>query len=71
MSTKAWMLAKVLKPATACREANYNRDTVKIRDDSSRRDNRKVMDVIRSRTARTDRRKVNNSSEDSIPLIRL
>jgi hypothetical protein len=29
---KARMLAKVVKPAAACREANYSRDTVKIRD---------------------------------------
>ncbi len=29
-------LAKVLKPATASREANYSRDTVNIRDDSSK-----------------------------------
>jgi hypothetical protein len=26
---KARMLAKVVKPATACREANYSRDTIK------------------------------------------
>jgi hypothetical protein len=37
------MLAKVVKPATACREANYSRDTVKIIDDSS--SSRKVLSV--------------------------
>jgi hypothetical protein len=31
-------LAKVVKPATACREANYIRDTISIRDDSSSMD---------------------------------
>jgi hypothetical protein len=30
------MLAKVVKPAKACREASYSRDTVKIRNDSSK-----------------------------------
>jgi hypothetical protein len=48
------MLAKVVKPA--CREANYIRETVKIRDDSSRRD-RNIMDVISSRNSRTGGRK--------------
>jgi hypothetical protein len=47
------MLAKVVRLATAFREANYSRDTVKIRDDSISRDNRNIMDVISSRTART------------------
>jgi hypothetical protein len=60
---KAGMLAKVVKPATACREVNYNRGTVKIRDDSSSRDNRNIMDVICNRTCRTDSRKVSNSRE--------
>jgi hypothetical protein len=27
-----------------CREANYSRDTVKIRDDSRSRDDRNIMD---------------------------
>jgi hypothetical protein len=57
------MLAKVVKQA--CREANYMRETVKIRDDSSRRDNRNIMDVISSRTAKTGSRKVSNSKGDS------
>jgi hypothetical protein len=48
-SARAGMLAKVVKPPAACREANYGRDTVKIRDDSSSRDNRNIMDVISSR----------------------
>jgi hypothetical protein len=47
------MLAKVEKPATACREANCSRDTVKIRDDSS---------SSRDNTARTYSRKVSNST---------
>jgi hypothetical protein len=34
-------LAKVVKPATACREARYLRDTISIRDDSSSMDSRK------------------------------
>jgi hypothetical protein len=34
-----------VKPATACREANYSRDTVKIRDDSNSRNNKTIMDV--------------------------
>ncbi len=46
---KAGMLAKVVKPPAACREANYSRDTLKIRVDSSSRDNRNIMDVISSR----------------------
>jgi hypothetical protein len=46
---KPGMLAKVVNPPAACREANYSRDTVQIRDDSSRRDNRNIMDVISSR----------------------
>ncbi len=36
---KAGKFAKVAKPATACGEANYSRDTINIRDDSSSRDN--------------------------------
>jgi hypothetical protein len=46
------MLAKVVKLATGCREANYCRDMVKIRNDSSIRDNRNIMNVIYSRIAR-------------------
>jgi hypothetical protein len=41
------MLAEVVRPVTAFR------DTVKIRDDSIIRDYRNIMDVIRSRAART------------------
>jgi hypothetical protein len=63
MPVKAGMLAKVVK--AACREANYSKDTVKIRDDSSSTDNRNIMDVISSRTTRTGSRKVSNSREDS------
>jgi hypothetical protein len=57
------MLVKVVKPAIACREVNYSRDIVKIRDDSNSRDNRNIMDVIISKTARTYGRKVSNSRE--------
>jgi hypothetical protein len=46
---KAGMFALV-KPV--CREANYSRDIVKIREDSIREDNRNIMNVISSRTAR-------------------
>jgi hypothetical protein len=60
---KAGMLAKVVKPAIACREVNYSKDTVKVRNDSSIMDNRNIMDVISSMTARTDGRKVSNSRE--------
>jgi hypothetical protein len=38
------MLAKVVKPATACKETNYSRDIVKIRDDSSS-SSREVLSV--------------------------
>jgi hypothetical protein len=37
---KEGMLAKVVKPATACREAKYSMDTGKLRDGSSSRDNK-------------------------------
>jgi hypothetical protein len=53
---KAGMLTKVVKLATACRKTNYSRDTVKIKDDSSSRDSRNIMDVISNRTSRTDNR---------------
>jgi hypothetical protein len=53
MPAEAGMLVKVVKPATACRKANYSNHTVKIRDDSNS-----------SRTARLDSRKVSNSKED-------
>jgi C4-type Zn-finger protein len=46
------MLAKIVKPATACREANYSRDTIDIREDSRSRDNRHIMNVNSRRTAR-------------------
>jgi hypothetical protein len=61
----AGMLAKVVKLTTAHREANYNRDTVKIRDDRSSRDNRNIMDDSSIRIAKTDSRKVSNNREDS------
>ena len=41
-----------MKPATACRKANYSRDTVNIKGDSISRDNRNVMDINSSRVAR-------------------
>jgi hypothetical protein len=59
LPANAGVLAKVVKPTTACREANYSRDTVNIRDDSSSRDNRNIMDVNSSRTAT-----ISNSRED-------
>jgi hypothetical protein len=64
-TAKAGMLAKVVKLATACRQANYSRDTVKIKDDSSSRDSRNIMDVISNRTSRTDNRTVIYSRKDS------
>jgi hypothetical protein len=60
---KAGILAKLVK--TACREANYNRDTIKIRDDNRSRDNRNIMYVISIRTARAGSMEVSNSREDS------
>ena len=45
---KAGMLAKVVKPPAACREANCSRDTVKIRDGSSSRYNRNITSWISS-----------------------
>jgi hypothetical protein len=51
---KAGMLAKVVKPAF--REANCSRDSIKIRDDSSSRDNRNIMNVISSRTSTAEER---------------
>jgi hypothetical protein len=45
------MLAKLVKPATACREANYSRDTINIRDDSSSGDNSNIMDANSSKAA--------------------
>jgi hypothetical protein len=53
MPATAGMLVKVVKPATACRKANYSSDTFKIRDDSNS-----------SRTARIESRKISNSKED-------
>jgi hypothetical protein len=47
------MLTKVVKLARACRKANYSRDTVKIKDDSSSRGSRNIMDVISNRTIGT------------------
>jgi hypothetical protein len=61
----AGMLAKVVRPATAFREANYSRDTVKIRDDSICKDNRNIMDVISIGPPESDSRKVSNGREDS------
>jgi hypothetical protein len=52
MPAKAGMIAKVVKPTTVCREANFSRDTVNIRDDSSSRDIRNITDVSSSRSNR-------------------
>jgi hypothetical protein len=49
---KAGMLAKDVKPATACREISYRRDTINIRDDSSSRGSSNIMDVNSSNAAR-------------------
>jgi hypothetical protein len=60
------MLAKVVKPARACREANYSKDTINIRDDSSNR----TIETSRMSTAagppQSDSKKVSNSREDSL-----
>ncbi len=45
-----WLSYFVGRPTTsgiaeACREANYIRDTINIRDYSSNRDNRNIIDV--------------------------
>ncbi len=55
---KAGTLAKVKKPAKACREANHIRYNIYIRDESSR-DYWNTMDVARIS------RKVSSSREDS------
>jgi hypothetical protein len=54
-----------LKPATACREANYSRDNVKIKDDTIIRDNRNIKDAISSRTTRTRQKKKSATVEKS------
>jgi len=59
MQAKAGTLAKVGKQATACREANYSRDIIKIRDDRNSRGNRNIMDISSSRNAKI--RKVSNN----------
>jgi hypothetical protein len=41
-----------VKPATACREANYSRDTINIREDSRSRDSKHIMNVNSRRTTR-------------------
>ncbi len=58
LSAKAGILAKVVKPATACREGNYSRDSVK---------NTKLTigtSWLSSVTAGTISRKVSNSRKD-------
>jgi hypothetical protein len=55
----------VSKSRDAYKISEAGNSTVKIKDDSSHRDNRKIRDVISNRSARTDRRKVSKSSEDS------
>jgi hypothetical protein len=50
MPAKAEMLAKAVKPATACKEINYSRDTVNIRDGSSRGSSN-IMDANSSKAA--------------------
>ncbi len=52
----------VVKSATACREANYSRDTIIMRADSSSIDNRNIVDLNSNRTARISR-KFSNSKE--------
>jgi hypothetical protein len=60
-TSKSRASCNVVKPATApCREANYSRGTINIRDDYSSRDNKNI-----SKTARLDIRKANNSREAS------
>jgi hypothetical protein len=49
--SKAGMLAKVVKPSTACSEATNSRDTINIRDHNISRDNMNIMDVKSFRTA--------------------
>jgi hypothetical protein len=56
---------------TACREANYSSETINIRDDSSSRDNRNIMDVNNNQKSATKEkptlfsRDVSNSSRNS------
>ncbi len=49
---KSGMRTKVVQPATACRKADYSRDTINIRDNSSRRDKRNIVDINSSKVAR-------------------
>jgi hypothetical protein len=58
MSSKAGILAKVVKPATACREYNYCRDTVKNTEMTI------GTSWMPSVTAGTGSKKVSNSRKD-------
>jgi hypothetical protein len=60
------MRAKVVKLATACREANYTTAGTLLKSgDSNSRDSTNVMNVISRRTARTGSRKISISRKDS------
>jgi hypothetical protein len=50
--SKSRVLVKVVKPETACREANYSKDTINTRVESSSRGNMHIMDVNSSSTVR-------------------
>jgi hypothetical protein len=49
----ARILAKAVLLTTARREANYSSETINIRDDSSSRDNRNIMDVNSNKKSAT------------------
>ncbi len=57
-SANAGILAKVVKPATACREGNYSRDILKTKEMT------KGTSWMSSVTAGTGSRKVSNSRKD-------
>jgi hypothetical protein len=48
-------LEKVVKPTTACWEANYSRDIFNKRDDSSSIDNRKIVHGTQQQQARQNK----------------
>ncbi len=63
-------LAETEKPATAWREANYNRDVIYRRDYSSSRDARNSREFDISRDASTVIEDTKNSRDSSVTAIR-
>jgi hypothetical protein len=63
-ASKSREVCKISEAGNSIREANYSRDTINIRENSSNRDNRNILD-INSRLPESDSRKVNNSRDAS------